>query len=309
LALDLFMRNSKIPSGYLLALLATLIWSGNFIVARDLNATYSPVSISFFRWFIATVVILPFALPHLKRDFNLLIAQWRLLLVLSFTGVTVFNTLIYLAAHTSSAFNLSLIAITAPIYVVFFNWLFYKETITRNQTIGFIVLLIGLLALLTRGNPEKILELEFNKGDLWMAAAASIFAFYSSLLRKKNPALGNLSFVSATFIVGVLMLMPFFFMDLMSSSVSLKFTTSSTLQFIYIGVGPSIISYYLWNKSIVEIGSTKAATIYNTLPIFSAFFAALFLNEGVLAVQIVSSAIIVAGVLLVLLGKRNKYAQ
>lgn len=121
--------------------------------------------------------------------------------------------------------------------------------------------------------------------------------------------MGNLSFVSATFILGVLMLMPFFFMDLMSSSESLKFTTSSTLQFIYIGVGPSIISYYLWSKAIVEIGSTKAATIYNTLPIFSALFAALFLNERVLAVQIVSSAIIVAGVLLVLLGKRNKYVQ
>ncbi|MDZ7649790.1 MAG: DMT family transporter [Cytophagales bacterium] len=108
--------------------------------------------------------------------------------------------------------------------------------------------------------------------------------------------MGNLSFVSATFILGVLMLMPFFLMDIMSSSQSLKFTTSSMLQFVYIGVGPSVISYYLWNKSIVEIGSTKAATIYNTLPVFSAFFAALILNEQVLAVQIVSSAIIVAGV-------------
>ncbi|MFZ1610654.1 MAG: DMT family transporter [Chitinophagales bacterium] len=303
------MNNFKTHSGYILALLATLIWSGNFIVARDLNASYSPVSISFFRWLIATVVILPFALPHLKRDFKLLIAQWRLILVLSLTGVTVFNTLIYLAAHTTSAFNLSLFAITAPIYVVFFNWMFYKEIITRNQTIGFIILLIGLLVLLSKGNLEKILELEFNRGDLWMGVAASIFAFYSSLLRKKNPALGNLSFLSSTFILGVFMLIPFFIIDLMSSSLPLKFTTSSTLQFIFIGVGPSIISYYLWNKSVVEIGSTKAATIYNTLPIFSAFFAALFLNEQVLAIQIVSSAIIVAGVLLVLLGKRNKISE
>lgn len=300
------MRNFKTHSGYLLALLATLIWSGNFIVARDLNASYSPVSISFFRWLIATVVILPFALPHLKRDFKLLMNQWRLILVLSLTGVTVFNTLIYLAAHTTSAFNLSLFAITAPIYVVFFNWLFYKESITRNQTIGFIILLIGLLVLLSKGNPEKILELEFNRGDLLMAVAACIFAFYSSLLRKKNPAIGNLSFLSATFILGVLMLMPFFFIDLLSVNKSLEFTTSSTLQFIYIGIGPSIISYYLWNKSVVEIGSTKAATIYNTLPIFSAFFAALFLNEPILAIQIVSSAIIVGGVLLVLLGERKK---
>ncbi|MBX2942475.1 MAG: DMT family transporter [Cyclobacteriaceae bacterium] len=300
------MRNSTVQTGYLLALLATIVWSGNFIVARDLNATYSPVSISFFRWLIATVVILPIALPHLKRDFTMLMAQWRLMIVLSFTGVTVFNTLIYLAAHTTSAFNLSLFAITAPIYVVLFNWFFYRETITLNQAIGFVVLIVGLLALLSKGSPEKILELEFNKGDLLMAGAASIFAFYSSLLRKKNPAIGNLSFVSATFILGILMLTPFFIIELMNSDASLRFSTSSTFQFIYIGVGPSIISYYLWNKSIVEIGSTKAATIYNTLPIFSALFAALILNEQVLMVQIVSSAIIVGGVLLVLLGKNNK---
>lgn len=233
-------------------------------------------------------------------------AQWGLMIVLSFTGVTVFNTLIYLAAHTTSAFNLSLFAITAPLYVVLLNWLFYKETITIKQVIGFVILLIGLLTLLSKGNPEKILELEFNKGDLLMAGASGIFASYSVLLRKKNPAVGNLSFVSATFILGVLMLLPFFLIELMNSGTSLTFTTSSILQFVYIGVGPSIISYYLWNKSIVEIGSTKAATIYNTLPIFSAFFAALFLNEQVLAVQIVSSAIIVGGVLLVLFGKRTK---
>jgi len=300
------MKDIKAHSGYLFALLATIVWSGNFIVARDLNSTFSPVSIAFFRWFIATIVILPIALPHLKRDFSMIRAQWGLMIVLSFTGVTVFNTLIYLAAHTTSAFNLSLFAITAPLYVVLLNWLFYKETITIKQVIGFVILLIGLLTLLSKGNPEKILELEFNKGDLLMAGASGIFAFYSVLLRKKNPAVGNLSFVSATFILGVLMLMPFFLIELMNSDTSLPFTTSSILQFVYIGVGPSIISYYLWNKSIVEIGSTKAATIYNTLPIFSAFFAALFLNERVLAVQIVSSAIIVGGVLLVLFGKRAK---
>lgn len=78
-------------------------------------------------------------------------------------GVTVFNTLIYLAAHTTSAFNLSLFAITAPIYVVFFNWMFYKEIITRNQTIGFIILLVGLLVLLSKGNPEKFLNLNLTE--------------------------------------------------------------------------------------------------------------------------------------------------
>lgn len=236
---------------------------------------------------------------------SLILEQWRLMLVLSFTGVTIFNSLIYLAAQTSSAFNLSLFAITAPLYVVLFNWLFYKETITTKQAIGFVVLLVGLLTLLSKGNPEKILDLEFNKGDLLMAGAASIFAFYSVLLRKKNPAIGNLSFVAATFVLGVTLLAPFFIVEISSSAVSLEFTTSSILQLLYIGVGPSVISYYLWNRSVAEIGSTKAATIYNTLPVFSAFFAALILKESVLVVQIVSTVIIVGGILLVLLGKKN----
>lgn len=297
------MRDFKVHAGYLFALLATIIWSGNFIVARDLNSTFSPISISFFRWLIATIVILPFAYSHLKRDLSTILTQWRLMIVLAFTGVTIFNTLIYLAAHTSSAFNLSLFAITAPLYVVLFNWLIYKDTITLKQAIGFAVLLVGLLTLLSKGNPEKILELEFNKGDLVMAGAASIFAFYSVLLKKKNPAIGNLSFVSATFILGVAMLIPFFLIELMNTAVPLKFSTSSFLQLVYIGVGPSVISYYLWNRSVVEVGSTKAATIYNTLPVFSALFAALILNEPVFIIQIVSSIIIVGGILLVLFGK------
>ncbi len=299
------MGDINARSGYLFALLATIIWSGNFIVARDLNATFSPISISFFRWLIATIVILPFAYSQLKRDLSKILTQWRLMIVLSFTGVTIFNTLIYLAAHTSSAFNLSLFAITAPLYVVLFNWLIYKDTITLKQAIGFVILLVGLLTLLSKGNPEKILDLEFNTGDLLMAGAASIFAFYSVLIKKKNPAIGNLSFMSATFILGITMLAPFFFIELMSTEVHLPFSVSSSLQLIYIGVGPSVICYYLWNRSVVEIGSTKAATIYNTLPIFSALFAALILNEPVFLIQIISSVIIVGGILLVLLGKKN----
>ena len=300
------MKGHQVHSGYILALLATMIWSGNFIVARDLNGSFSPISISFFRWSIATVAVLPFALPYLRRDFNAMARQWRLMLLMSFTGVTVFNTLIYLAAHTTSAFNLSLFAITAPLYVVLLNWLLFKEAITGKQALGFAILLLGLLSLLSKGNPQKILELEFNKGDVLMAGAAGIFAFYSVMLKKKDPAIGNLSFLAATFLLGVFMLVPFFIVEWVGTARPLEFTTSSILQFVYIGIGPSIISYYLWNRSIVDIGSTKAATIYNTLPVFSALFAALILNEAVQAIQVVSSAIIVVGVLLVLLGKGNR---
>lgn len=290
-------------SGYLMALLATIVWSGNFIVARGLNEVYTPISISFFRWLIASVVILPFALPYLRRDFKLLLRQWRLMLVLSFLGVTLFNTLIYLAAHSTTALNLSLFAITAPFYVVILNRVIFKESLSFRQILGFIILILGLLILLSKGDPSTLLQLEFNKGDLLMAMAASLFGTYSVLVKKKNPAIGNLSFVSATFILGELMLLPFFVGEQILFSPEISFIQKNVLQLLYIGIGPSVVSFYLWNKAIIGLGSTKAASIYNTLPIFSAFFGVVLLNESVLIAQIISAIIIVTGILFVIRSK------
>ncbi|HEY5690170.1 MAG TPA: DMT family transporter [Cyclobacteriaceae bacterium] len=294
------MKKQIAQSGYLMALLATIVWSGNFIVARGLNEVYTPISISFFRWLIATIVVFPFAIPYLKRDYLLLLTQWRLMVGLSFLGVTLFNTLIYLAAHFTSALNLSLFAITAPLYVVVLNRIIFKEQLSIRQIIGFLILIAGLLVLLSKGNPLTFLQLKFNKGDLLMAAAASIFGTYSVLVKLKNPAIGNLSFVSTTFILGELMLLPIFIGEQIWLSTEISFYPKNIIQLLYIGIGPSILSFYLWNKSIVGIGSTKAATIYNMLPIFSAFFGIFILHEPVLLAQLISAIIIVIGVLLVI---------
>ncbi|MCB0487798.1 MAG: DMT family transporter [Cyclobacteriaceae bacterium] len=290
---------------YLLAFAATIVWSGNFIVARGLNAIYTPITISFLRWLIACIVILPIALPYIKKDFKLLVGQWKLMVLLSFLGVTIFNMLIYKAAHSTTALNLSLFAITAPFYVVILNRIIFKEHLTKRQIVGFLILATGLLTLLSKGDLSVFTTLQLNKGDLLMGAAASVFATYTTLVRKKNPAIGNLSFVSSTFLIGELMLIPFFLTEQFLYSPEVNFTLQSTLQLLYIGIGPSVISFYLWNKAIVGIGSTKAATIYNTLPIFSAILAAAILKESVLPIQILSSAVIIAGVSMVIWGRNR----
>ena len=138
-----------------------------------------------------------------------------------------------------------------------------------------------------------------------MAIAASIFGTYSVLVKLKNPSIGNLSFVSATFILGELMLLPFFIGEQLLFTPEISFDANHIIQLLYIGIGPSIISFYLWNKSIISIGSTKAATIYNMLPVFSAFFGILILNEPILVAQLISAIIIVIGVLLVIRSNRT----
>jgi drug/metabolite transporter (DMT)-like permease len=164
-----------------------------------------------------------------------------------------------------------------------------------------VILFIGLVLLLSKGNIERLLELEFTKGDLFMAIAACLFGLYTVLLPRKKS--GNFSFVAATIVLGELMLLPLFIGEQLLTDTPLTFTGISIFQLMYIGIGPSIVSFYLWNKSIATIGSTKAATIYNTLPIYSAFFAFIFLGETILLIQIISSIVIIAGVLLVIQNK------
>lgn len=295
------IRNLISSSGFALAFLAVIIWSGNFIVARGLNTTYSPISIAFFRWGIAALVIFPFAFNSLKKDLPILKRQWKLVLFMSLISVTLFNTFIYLAAQSTSALNLSLIAITAPLYVVILNRLINKEFLRKRQIFGLLTLFIGLVILISKGDVQRILTLAFNKGDLFMAIAASLFGLYTVLLPRKKG--GNFSFVASTIIVGEIFLIPLFIGEQLLTETPIIFTTKSILQLLYIGIGPSIVSFYLWNKSIVSIGSTKAATIYNTLPIYSAVLAYVFLNEAILPVQIISSIVIIAGVLLVIQNK------
>lgn len=225
------------------------------------------------------------------------------MVLLSLLGITLFNTLIYEAAHSTSALNLSLIAITAPFYVVILNRIIFKEVLSPKQIIGFAVLMTGLLLLLSKGNLSTLYQLKFNNGDMLMAGAAIIFGTYTVLVRKKDNSIGNLSFVAVTFILGVTLLLPLFIGEQLLYSPEIAFSKFNVLQLLYIGIGPSVISFYLWNRAIVNIGSTKAATIYNTLPIYSACFAALILGEGILPIQILSSVVIIGGVLLVILGK------
>ena len=120
--------------GYLFAVGATAIWSGNFIVARGLNDAIPPVSLAFSRWVVATMVLLPFAIKNLWTEWPVIKKHFGYFCITSFLGVTVFNTLIYIAGHTTTALNLALIAITFPIFTLLFSRIIYKEVLTIKKS-------------------------------------------------------------------------------------------------------------------------------------------------------------------------------
>lgn len=290
--------------GYLFAIISTAIWSGNFIIARGLSQAISPLGLAFWRWSIAALAILPFALPGLKKSMPILKARAGYLAATSFLGVTLFNTLIYYAGRSTTAVNLSLISITFPIFIVLMSRIFFKDPLTLRKIIGIMLVAAGVVILITKGEPAKLLRIDFAAGDLLMLLAALTFASYSIQLRRKPKGLDNTALQAATFAVGTLFLLPFFLVDAARSPAP-ALTPALVLAVAYVSLLASLLAFFLWGKSVEAIGPSKAGMLYYTMPLFSGLWSFLFLGEPVGFLHLASLAFIVPGILIANSEKRS----
>lgn len=290
------MLKQQIFYGYFCALAATAIWSGNFIIARGLSESISPISLAFWRWVVAVIIFLPFAIKSLMAEWDIIKNNLPYLSITAFLGITTFNTLIYFAGHTTTAINLSLISITFPIFIIILSRLFYREAITINKGIGILLVAAGVVLLVTKGTPSILLHLSFAIGDIWMLLAAFIFAIYSLLLKRKPVKISIWSLQLSTFILGLIFLFPFFIWDCATVS-PFEFDTRTIFSILYVGIFASLSAFVLWNKAIVIVGPTKAGMVYYTLPLFSGTLAYLFLQEDISMLHFYCALLIVSGIL------------
>ena len=283
--------------GYGLALAATAIWSFNFIVARGLSDSVPPVTLAFLRWSTAAVVLLPFGIRPFFRDYNVIRKNLGYLSLTAFLLVTVFNTLIYIAAHTSKAVTLSLIAASSPVFIVFFAYLFLKAPLSLPKIIGLVAATVGVALLVTKGDFSQVLEHGVSDGDAWMILAASIFGAYSILVRFKPKNLGAVAFLCSTLLLGLLFLVPWLLWELRAVD-KLSLSSGAIAAIIYLGVGPSLVAFLCWNKAIMLIGPVHSAFVYYSLPIFSAIEGAVILGEPIHFIDLFSGALIMMGVMI-----------
>jgi drug/metabolite transporter (DMT)-like permease len=286
-----------ILTGYLCVLAATIFWSGNFIIARDLNGSVAPVSLAFGRWLVAVLVLFPFAIKSLIGQWALVKENLAYLSITAFTGITLFNTLLYFGGQTTDALVLALISITSPIFIIIFARIFYGELLTFAKVAGILLVVTGVLVLITRGHLTSLLNLKFAIGDLWMLAGAIVFAIYSILIIKKPPQLGARAFQLSTFMLGLFFLLPLLIWEYAVVGPS-SYDSNAVFSIIYLGIFASLFSFMLWNKAISLIGVTKTGMVYYTLPIFSGLMAWHFLGEDIGWLHLASGVLIISGILM-----------
>lgn len=291
------LQNRDLLKGYLFAIGATAIWSANFIIARGLSTSITPVTLAFWRWVVAVIVLLPFALKYLIAEWNIVKKNILYLAITAFLGVTTFNTLLYFAGHTTTAMNLSLISITFPIFIIILSQFFLNDPVTVHKSVGIVIVAVGVVLLITKGNIYILMNMSFTIGDLFMLIASVVFAVYSILLRRKPKQMGVLSFLLSTFILGLFFLFPFYIWEY-SITPRVQFETKTVLAILYIGIFASLIAFILWNKAVAAVGPSKAGMVYYVLPLFSGTLAYFFLNESISMIHFYSMLLIVPGILI-----------
>lgn len=284
--------------GITLALTAVIVWSGNYVVARGIAQIVPPVSVAFYRWFIASVCIIPIAWKSFKADKAAILENKRYLFFAAVTGVTLFNTFIYLAGHYTKAINLALIGTTAaPIFATILASVFLKEVISVFRVTGMVVCFAGILFLLSQGSFQKLANFHFEKGDVLMFISAISFASYTTLVRKKPTTISALSFLMVTFVAGTIVLFPFYIIEY-AAMTAVHLNMNLVYTFIYLAIGNSVIAFLCWNAAIKRLGAAVAALFTNLIPVFSTIEAVIFLNEQFTNIHIVSGALIVMGLII-----------
>lgn len=276
-----------------LMLLPGLFWAGNAIVARSVAAEIPPIALAFWRWTAAAILIAPLAWPHLRRDAAPMARSWPIMLVLTALGISIFNTFLYIGAHTTTAINIVMLQTAMPIVVVIATFLIFRETLTGSQAAGIAASFLGTLTLISHGDPAILLHLDFKRGDLWMLAAVVSYAVYTALLRLRPPVHG-LSFVFATFALGATLLLPFYVTEsllLRTMPVSLH----SAAAIGYVAVFASILAYLAFNRTVELVGANTAGLTVHLVPVFGTILAVLLLGEEVHAYHGVGIALIGLG--------------
>ncbi|MDH3235686.1 MAG: DMT family transporter, partial [Alphaproteobacteria bacterium] len=251
------------------ALIATaLIWSGNWVAGRWLQGTISPVTLTFWRLVIAAAVLAPFTILPLWRERAVLRREWPRLLVFAVIGLAGFNTLVYFGLRTTTAINGSLVNSASPIFVIVISWFGLGDRSTWRQGIGVAISLLGVAAILSRGDPEALLALRFGLGDLVILGAVFMWALYSTLLRHWPSALKSFTFVAATIGLSIVVLIPAYLVE-RAYVGDFDLTWNVALGIAYMAVLASITGYACWNFGARAVGAGKASLFLHLIPAFA----------------------------------------
>ena len=292
-------KKSNIIIASFLLFLATLFWSGNFIVGKiaGLNEI-PPISLNFFRWSLAFLILLPFTYKEMIEKKKLILKNILLLCFLGITAVSIFNSALFYSLKSTQVITGVLMISTVPVMIIFFSSLLKIERTNSFQIAGVIFSLLGVIFIISKANFEVLKTLNFERGDLFALFAMISWSLYSTLLKKKNYELSQLTLLQVVIGLGVIFLIPMYLIDYIYLDNRIIVNTNFILVLSYVVLLPGIIAFFFWIKGVAYIGANKAGIYLHLMPILAAILAMIIFDEILLFYHYIGAMFIISGILL-----------
>lgn len=278
----------------LLLWLPPLFWAGNLVLGRALGPVFPPVSLAVGRWLVALFVLAPFVARRAYAQRELLRRHALLILACGAFGVAGYNALGYLALQTVPAASVAFLNSTLPLMVPLAAFILGVERVRPRTLLGIGLSFVGVVWIVSRGEPGSLGRLSLGGGEFLVLIAVANYALYSVLVRRKPAALDPLVFLAATMVTGLLVLMPFWAVEL-ARGATIPRDAGSIAAVLYIGVFASLLAFVLWNRCVAMLGASVTGASFHLVALFTAALAFLLLDEPVRPFHLIGIALILAG--------------
>ena len=291
------MKN-KNNLAYLLLILTTIFWSGNFVVGKAASLyQIPPFSLNFYRWFFAGLILLPFTFKELINKKNYIFQNIGFFIILGISSITIFNSIVYYSLYYTQVISGVLMISTIPVWIIFIASILNIEKTNAFQIIGVGLSLIGVICIITKADLNLIKNLDFNKGDLSMIVAMFAWAVYSALLKKKKYEISQLALLQVVIILGLIFLIPIYFIEMnLGHIIVLGLPFYLTLS--YVVIFPGLLAFFFWIKGISIIGANRACVFLHLMTIFGAIMAMIIFDEKFMYYHLLGAIFILAGITL-----------
>ncbi|HWL68887.1 MAG TPA: DMT family transporter [Geminicoccus sp.] len=284
--------NGAFPRDGWLLLFPPLFWAINSVVGRALAGHFPPIALSFSRWSLAFLILLPFALGVMRGQGSVLRRHWPALLALSLLGVGLYNSLLYTALITSQPVNVLLIGATAPSFVLLAEAALARRLPDWRAVLATLLSIGGVLAVGTGGRLANLAHLQFAQGDLVMIVATLVWAAYTLVLKRARPPMPMAPLLLVQIGVGAVLLLPAFLVEWLVFQPVMRLDGQVAASLVYVAIFPSILAYLCWDRGVAAAGAQVAVVLANLTPILAALLAWLFLGEAIGPQHLIAAAMI-----------------
>jgi drug/metabolite transporter (DMT)-like permease len=286
---------------FLLLVLTMLMWGGNAVASRLAVGHISPMALTCLRWLGVCAILAPLMRRQVVAELPALLPRWRYIVMMAAFGFTVFNALMYAAAHHTSAVNLTILQGSVPVLVLLGSLIWFGTRIRLVQILGMTVTLVGVVTVAARGEIETLATLALNIGDVWMIFACVFYAAYTVALRKRPPVSGFVFFTAMAGVALVLTL-PLLAWEVARGTVIWPDPRGWAIL-VYVALFPSLLSQIFYMRGVELIGPGRAGLFVNLVPVFGAMLAVALLSEPFRLYHALSLGLVLGGIWL---AERNR---